>query len=160
MAIIIQEVVGNQYEDVFYPHISGVAQSHNYYPVGHMKPDEGFANIALGLGRYVVEGEKAYRFSPKYPTLENFSTKSLVKNSQVRFYAVRLDDKELNLLEGESAGLIKMDIMEAEKHGTLKHCASVYDADNDQLFSGTHREGPKILNFANICSLVYNSNIP
>lgn len=150
MAIIIQEVVGNQYENVFYPHISGVGQSHNYYPVGHMKPEEGFANIALGLGKYVVEGEKSYRFSPKYPGLENFSTKSLVKNSQVRFYAVCLDDKELNLLEGEDAGLIKMDIMEAEKHGTLKHCASVYDVNNDQLYSGTHREGPKILNFANI----------
>jgi len=150
MAIIIQEVVGNQYEDVFYPHISGVGQSHNYYPVGHMKPDEGFANIALGLGKYVVEGEKAYRFSPKYPGLENFSTKSLVKNSQVQFYAVRLNNKDLNLLEGENAGLIKMDIMEAEKHGTLKHCASVYDVNNDQLFSGTHRKGPKILNFANI----------
>lgn len=150
MAIIIQEVVGNQHDNVFYPHISGVAQSHNYYPVGHMKPDEGFVNIALGLGKYVVEGEKAYRFSPKYPTLENFSTKSLVKNSQVRFYAVRLDDKELNLLDGEDAGLIKMDILEAEKHGTLKHCASVYDVNSDQLYSGTHREGPKILNFANI----------
>lgn len=150
MAIIIQEVVGNQYDDVFYPHVSGVAQSHNYYPIGHMKPEEGFVNIALGLGKYVVEGEKAYRFSPKYPTLENFSIKSLLKNSQVQFYAVRLDDKDLNLLEGESAGLIKMDILEAEKHGTLKHCASVYDVNNDQLYSGMHREGPKILNFANI----------
>lgn len=150
MAIIIQEVVGNQYGDVFYPHISGVGQSYNYYPIGHMKPEEGFANIALGLGKYVVEGEKSYRFSPKYPGLENFSTKSLVKNSQVQFYAVRLDDNELNLLEGENAGLIKMDVLEAEKHGTLKHCASVYDADNDQLYSGTHRQGPKILNFANI----------
>jgi len=150
MAIIIQEAVGNQYDDVYYPHISGVAQSHNYYPIGHMKPEEGFANIALGLGKYVVEGEKSYRFSPKYPTLENYTTKSLVKNSQVHFYAVRLNDEELNLLEGENAGLVRMDIMEAEKHGTLKHCASVYDANNDQLYSGDHHTGPKILNFANV----------
>jgi vacuolar-type H+-ATPase subunit F/Vma7 len=150
MAIIIQETVGNQYESVFYPHISGVAQSHNYYPVGHMKPEEGFVNIALGLGKYVVEGEKSYRFSPKYPALENFTTKSLVKNAQVHFYAVQLDNEELNLLEGEDAGLIRMDIMEAEKHGTLKHCASVYDANNDQLLTGNHHIGPKILNFANV----------
>lgn len=150
MAIIIQEVVGNKYENVFYPHISGVAQSHNYYPIGHMKPEEGFANIALGLGKYVVEGEKSYRFSPKYPTLENFTIKSLVKNSQVHFYAVQLDNEDLNLLKGEDAGLIRLDVMEAEKHGTLKHCASVYDANSDQLFSGTHRKGPRILNFANV----------
>ncbi len=150
MAIIIQEVVGSPYENVFYPHISGVAQSHNYYPIGHMKPEEGFANIALGLGKYVVEGEKSYRFSPKYPTLENYSVKSLVKNSQVYFYAVDLDKEDLNLLEGESAGLVRMDVSEAEKHGTLKHCASVYDVNNDRLYSGTQRKGPKILNFANV----------
>ncbi|MBN2237325.1 MAG: pyruvate, phosphate dikinase [Bacteroidales bacterium] len=150
MAIIIQEVVGNQYEQVFYPQISGVAQSHNYYPIGHMKPEEGFANIALGLGKYVVEGEKSYRFSPKYPTLENYSTKSLVKNSQVHFYAVNLANDDLDLWEGESAGLIRLEVSEAEDHGTLKHCASVYDADNDRLYSGTFRSGPRILNFANV----------
>ncbi|MCD6179911.1 MAG: pyruvate, phosphate dikinase [Bacteroidales bacterium] len=150
MAIIIQEVVGNQYNNVFYPHISGVAQSYNYYPIGHMKPEEGFANIALGLGKYVVEGEKSYRFSPKYPTLENFSSKSLLKNSQVHFYAVQMGNKNLDLLKGEDAGLVKMDIIEAESHGTLKHCASVYDVNNDQLLSGSHHKGPKILNFANI----------
>ncbi|MFH1000893.1 MAG: PEP/pyruvate-binding domain-containing protein, partial [Bacteroidota bacterium] len=150
MAIIIQEVVGNKYDNYFYPHISGVAQSHNYYPVGHMKPDEGFANIALGLGKYVVEGGKAYRFSPKYPKLENYSVKSLVRNAQVSFYAVNLGDYALDLLQGEFAGLIKLDLTEAEKHGTLKHCASVYDANSDRLYSGIHRQGPKILNFANL----------
>jgi hypothetical protein len=115
-----------------------------------MQPEEGFANIALGLGKYVVEGERSYRFSPKYPTLENYSTKSLVKNSQVQFYAVHLSKEDLNLLEGESAGLIRMDVSAAEKHGTLKHCASVYDANNDRLYSGAHHKGPKILNFANV----------
>lgn len=150
MAIIIQEVVGNKYDNLFYPHISGVAQSYNYYPIGHMKPEEGFANIALGLGKYVVEGERAYRFSPKYPQLENFSTKSLVKNSQVQFYAVQLGNENLELLKGEDAGLVRLDILEAEKHGTLKHCASVYDANSDQLHTGSHRKGPRILNFANV----------
>ncbi len=154
MAIIVQEVVGNQYDDVFYPHISGVAQSHNYYPVGHMKPEEGFANIALGLGKYVVEGEKAYRFSPRYPKLENFSVKALLKNSQVHFFAIDLKNDDFHLIEGEEASLIRLDIMEAEKHGSLKHCASTYDANSGQLYSGTRRAGPKILNFADI--LKYN----
>jgi CheY-like chemotaxis protein len=154
MAIIVQEVVGNQYEDVFYPHISGVAQSHNYYPVGHMKPEEGFANIALGLGKYVVEGEKAYRFSPRYPKLENFSVKTLLKNSQVHFFAINLKNEDLHLIDGEESSLIRLDIMEAEKHGSLKHCASTYDPNSEQLYSGTRRAGPKILNFSAI--LKYN----
>ena len=67
MAVVIQEVVGNQYDDLYYPHISGVAQSYNFYPFAHMKPEEGFAIASVGLGKYVVEGNRAYRFSPKYP---------------------------------------------------------------------------------------------
>jgi phosphoenolpyruvate synthase/pyruvate phosphate dikinase len=79
MAVIIQEVVGNQFDGCYYPHISGTAQSHNFYPVAHMKPDEGFAVAALGLGQYVVEGEKAFRFSPAYPELEIISAKDYLK---------------------------------------------------------------------------------
>lgn len=79
MAIVIQEVVGNQYGNYYYPHISGVAQSYNYYPFGHIEPSDGFANIAFGLGKYVVEGERSYRFCPKYPTLANYSTTDLIK---------------------------------------------------------------------------------
>ena len=93
MAVVIQEVVGNQYEDVFYPHISGSAQSYNFYPVAHMKPGDGFAVVAAGLGQYVMEGEIAYRFSPAYPTLEIISQKDLYRNSQVQFYGSRYDKK-------------------------------------------------------------------
>lgn len=154
MAVIIQEVVGNQYGEVFYPHISGVAQSYNYYPFGHMKPEEGFAVCALGLGRYVVEGEKAYRFSPLYPNLEINSPKDQYKSSQVHFYAVDLKKQEVNLLEGEDAGLRKMDIDDAEMHGTLKHLASVYMIDNNRISPGLNQAGPRIVNFADI--LKYN----
>lgn len=150
MAVIIQEVVGNNFDDYYYPHISGTAQSHNYYPVAHMKPDEGFAVAALGLGQYVVEGEKAYRFSPSYPNLDIISTKDLVKNTQVKFYAVNLANADVNLLEGEDAGLIKLDISDAEKHGTLKHLASVYDPDNDSISPGLDAYGPRVINFANV----------
>jgi hypothetical protein len=121
MAVVIQEVVGNRYDDFFYPHISGSAQSFNFYPVAHMTPKDGFAVMAVGLGQYVMEGELSFRFSPAYPALEIISQKDLYKNSQVRFYAVDLAGRDLNLLEGEKAGLKMLDISRAESHGTLNH---------------------------------------
>ncbi len=154
MAVIIQEVVGHEYNGYYYPHISGVAQSYNFYPYSYMKPDEGFASIALGLGKYVVEGEKTYRFSPIHPQLEMYTPKELFKNSQVHYYAVDLAKKDLNLLDGEDAGLIKLEIDKAEKHGTLKHCASVYDFNSERTIPGITDPGPRVLNFANI--LKYN----
>jgi len=75
MAVVIQEVAGRQYGNYFYPHISGVAQSYNFYPYAHMKPEEGFAVMAVGLGKTVVDGEKAYRFSPKYPSTRSVPRK-------------------------------------------------------------------------------------
>lgn len=154
MAVVIQEAVGNQYGDVFYPHISGVAQSYNFYPFSHMKPEEGFAVVAVGLGKHVVEGEKAYRFSPKYPQVEINSPKDQFKNSQLDFFAVDLKKKDIDLLEGDTAGLIKLDIDEAERHGALRHCASVYNPENNTITPGLNQYGPRIINFANI--LKYN----
>lgn len=154
MAIVIQEVAGNRYDDTFYPHISGTAQSFNYYPVAHMKPDDGFAVIAAGLGQYVMEGEKTFRFSPAYPELDMVPKEDLYKNSQVKFYAVNLAEKEIDLLLGENAGLVALDIAVAEKHGTLKHSASVYNADNDMIIPGLDSPGPRVVNFADI--LKYN----
>lgn len=155
MAVVIQEVVGHKYGDMFYPHISGVAQSYNYYPFSHMKPEEGFAVAAFGLGKYVVEGENAYRFSPKYPTTEILTPEDQIQNSQVHFYAVDLGKQDLNLLEGDMAGLIKADIYEGEKHGTLKHCASTYDANNNSITAGLDKTGPRVINFANILKYKY-----
>ena len=155
MAIVIQEVVGRNYGSMFYPHISGVAQSYNYYPFAHMKPDEGFVVAAFGLGKYVVEGEKAYRFSPKYPSTEINTTRDQVQNSQTEFYAVDLKKQDINLMVGDTAGLIKADIYEAEKQGTLKHCASVFDANNNTISAGIEKPGPRIINFANILKYKY-----
>ncbi|MFA9371651.1 MAG: DUF5752 family protein [Labilibaculum antarcticum] len=154
MAVVVQEVVGNQYGSTFYPHISGVAQSYNYYPFGHMKPEEGYAVIGVGLGKYVVDGEKAFRFSPVFPTIENNTAKDQFKNSQIEFYAVDLNKKDLDLLEGDTAGLIRLDIDEAEEHGNLIHCASVYNSLSDTISPGLDVMGPRIINFANI--LKYN----
>ncbi len=154
MAVVIQEVVGNRYDDAFYPHISGSAQSFNFYPVAHMTPKDGFAVTALGLGQYVMEGNMAYRFSPAYPAIEIISQKDLYKNSQVWFYAVDLSKKDLNLLEGEIAGLKMLDISDAENHGTLNHIASVLNPDNDTITPGLDSPGPRVINFADI--LKYN----
>jgi hypothetical protein len=154
MAVVLQEVVGNRFEDAYYPHISGTAQSYNFYPVAHMTPRDGFAVMAVGLGHYVVEGEKAFRFSPAYPSLDILSHNDLYENSQVHFYAVDMAKKDLNLLEGENAGLISLDISKSEMHGTLNHSASVLNPDNDTLIPGLEIPGPRVVNFANI--LKYN----
>jgi len=155
MAIVIQSVVGNRFGDAFYPHISGTAQSYNFYPVAHMTPKDGFAVLAVGLGQYVVEGERAFRFSPAYPSLDIISNIDLYKNSQVRFYAVDMAKKKLNLLEGENAGLVTLDISIAEEHGTLTHSASVLNTDNDTIVPGLDSAGPRVINFANILKYDY-----
>lgn len=155
MAVVLQEVVGNRFEDAFYPHISGTAQSYNFYPVAHMKPEEGFAVAAIGLGHYVVEGERAFRFAPAYPSLEIVSQKDIIKNSQVYFYAVDMNKESINLLEGENAGLVRLELSDSERHGSLKHCASVYNADNDTIVPGVDSYGPRVVNFANIMRYDY-----
>ncbi|TVQ15452.1 MAG: pyruvate, phosphate dikinase [Bacteroidetes bacterium] len=155
MAVIVQEVAGNPYESYFYPHISGVAQSYNFYPFSYMKPDEGFAVAAVGLGKYVVEGEKTFRFSPVHPQLEIYTPKDLFKNSQLHFYAIDMARKDLNLLKGEDAGLTKLEISVAEKHGTIKHSASVYDYSSERTIPGITQPGPRVINFANILKYDY-----
>ncbi len=155
MAVVIQEVVGNEYEGYYYPHISGTAQSYNYYPFSYIKPEDGLATIALGLGSYVVEGGISYHFSPKYPKLQNNTLKDLINNSQKYFLAVDLKKNKLNLLEGENAGLKKLDVRHAEKHGILKHLASVYDVQNNILSPGIEKQGPRVLDFANILKFNY-----
>lgn len=154
MAVVIQELVGKRFGNYYYPHISGVAQSYNYYPVGNMKPNEGFAITCLGLGKYVVEGEKAYRFSPKHPGVQIKTPKDQYKDSQLDFLAVDLKNKNVDLLEGETAALKRLDLYDAEMHGSLKHCASAYDSENDRIEAGIDKPGPRIVNFANI--LRYN----
>lgn len=151
MAIVLQEVVGNIYQGYCYPHISGIAQSYNYYPIAQMKPEDGYAVAAVGLGHYVVEGEKAYRFSPKFPDVEPGSVKNQIRNSQVQFYAIDMNMKEIDFMyKGQNASLKKLDIGIAEKHGTIGHSVSVYDQENDRVEPGLHSDGPRIVNFANI----------
>ena len=155
MAVIVQEVVGHQYGDHYYPSISGVAQSYNFYPVSYMEPEDGFAVAAIGLGMYVVGGENAYRFCPKYPQINTLSDHDLVRDSQKEFYAIDMDHSQFDLKNGgEVAAIRKMKISFAEKDGVLQHCASVYDYENDSLIPGIDSIGQRVINFANI--LKYN----
>jgi len=155
MAVVIQAVVGKRYEDIFYPHLSGTAQSFNFYPVANMTPHDGFAVAAVGLGQYVLDGERAYRFSPSFPALDIVSINDLTRYSQMEFYAINMACNEVDLLKGENAGLVKMDISRAEEDGTLKHAASVYSLDNDTLIPGLYDAGPRVINFANILKYDY-----
>ncbi|MBN1145396.1 MAG: hypothetical protein JXA72_13275 [Bacteroidales bacterium] len=156
MAVVLQELVGNQYENYYYPHISGTAQSYNYYPVAHMKPEEGFAVAAVGLGSYVVEGWRSYRFSPRYPKIEMYTNKDLLNSSQRKFYALNTMKGEVDYVtDGELASLELLDIEVAEKHGTLAHCASVYNSDNDLIEPGLSQAGPRVIDFGNILKFHY-----
>ncbi|MFO7869366.1 MAG: PEP/pyruvate-binding domain-containing protein [Bacteroidales bacterium] len=156
MAIILQELIGSYHDSYYYPHISGVAQSYNYYPVGEMKPEEGFAVAAVGLGAYVVNGWKSYRFSPTYPKISVYSTKEQLNSSQQQFYALNASKVDIDFVKGgELAAMELLDISEAEQHGTLQHAASVYDINNDRLEPGVSISGPRVINFANILQHEY-----
>nr|WP_320118350.1 PEP/pyruvate-binding domain-containing protein [uncultured Marinifilum sp.] len=155
MAVIIQEVVGQEYNGKFYPNISGVAQSYNYYPFSYMKPEDGFAVIAIGLGKYVVGGEKTHRFCPEHPKLQLASIEDQMKDSQRYFYAMDMKKENIDLIkDGEDAVTIKYELSEAEKDGNLLHCASVYDFQNDRIEPDLSLRGPRVVDFANI--LKYN----
>ena len=155
MAVILQEVVGQQIEDRYYPNFSGVAHSYNYYPYSYLKPEDGIAALALGLGHYIVDGGgKAYTFSPNHPKLDIYEAKSLLRHSQTSFYAIDMSKMDLHLDKGEDATLQKYSMEQAEKDGMLNYIASVWDAQNEIIQPGLNVYGPRIINFAYI--LKYN----
>ncbi len=126
MAVILQKVVGAERHGAYYPVFSGIARSYNFYPVGNMKPDEGVAYIALGLGKTVVDGSKCLRFSPSRPhVLPQFgTTKDMLTNSQKDFYAIDMTKPEMHPDATGESSLIKLEISHAEKDGTLKYVGS------------------------------------
>jgi hypothetical protein len=155
MAILIQEVAGSRFGDHFYPHIAGAAQSFNYYPVAYTLPQDGIANVAVGLGGYVVGGGKAYRFSPPYPQLDILNPKEQLRNSQKVFWALDMSRTTVDLGNGEDATLLTLDISEAEQAGSLTHCASVWDANDERIQDSLDRPGLRIVNFRNVLKYDY-----
>ena len=149
MAIILQEIVGQNREGYFYPVLSGMARSYNFYSVGHLKPADGIAYIALGLGKTVVEGENCLFFSPSNPqVLPQFSKpQDYLRNSQRDFFAVDLNKPGVFPRKGGEDGLVKLKMTESEAHGVLKYIGSTYSADNDRIYPGTGRAGARIITF-------------
>ena len=156
MAVIIQEVIGNEYNGKYYPNISGVAQSFNFYPFSYIKPEDGFAVIALGLGAYVVGGEKTHRFCPRYPKLQLASIQDMARDSQKHFYAIDMTYSEYNLVrDGEQATIKSYDLKTIEQDGNLQHCASIFDYMNDRIGFDFSVRGPRIVNFPDILQYDY-----
>jgi hypothetical protein len=149
MAIILQKIVGKEHDGFYYPVFSGVARSYNFYSVGNIKPEEGIAYTALGLGKTIMEGDNCLYFSPANPhVLPQFSnTQDYLQNSQLEFFAVDMTHSSVFPEVGGDVGLIKLNIKEAENHGVLKHVGSTYSADNDRIYTGIGRKGPRIITF-------------
>lgn len=152
MAVILQEVVGNQHSDKFYPTMSGVARSLNYYPIGDEKIEEGTVNVALGLGKYIVDGGVTLRFSPSHPkkVLQMSQTDLALKETQNTFYALDLRNIGRDFSIDDGFNLMKLNVKDAEKDGSLKHIASTYDVQNDVIRDGVYGAGRRIISFANI----------
>lgn len=147
MAVIIQEVVGSNYGDFYYPAVSGVAQSHNYYPIMNMAADEGIAHIALGLGKTVVEGQKSLRFSPAHPErIVQFSTvDDILENSQRSFYA--LDVSEDAEFVRKDSNLVLRSIEDAEDEHPVQLLSSTYLASEHRIRDG-FMPGMHLMTFA------------
>lgn len=154
MAVVIQEIVGSEYDGYFYPHLSGVAQSYNFYPIFGLKNSDGITNMALGLGKTVVDGMKSFKFCSRFPKLEFLQPEDYLDNSQTEFLALDLKKQDFNLLKGEIDTYAKLDLDLAEKHGTLAHIASVWDYENKRILDGLDKPGYRIIKFAHI--LKYN----
>jgi hypothetical protein len=155
MAVLIQEVVGARHGRYFYPHFSGVAQSYNYYPVAYLKPEDGISVIGIGLGKYVIDGEKAFRFCPHYPKIDFVSPEEQLDFSQQEFYGIDMMEDHVNLIAGDDATLARLSIGEAQEHGVLQHCISTWDYQNNRLQVGDGLPGPRIVNFAYILKYDY-----
>lgn len=152
MAVIIQKMIGKNYNNKFYPDFAGVAKSHNFYPLPPQKQTDGIVSVALGLGKTVVEGGNTVRFCPKYPTdlILFYSITDSLNNSQRDFYALPMDKIPEEEFRKVDEILKKYKIDEAEKDGTLNLIASTYSAENDMITDGLSRSGPRVITFAPI----------
>ncbi len=156
MAVVIQRLMGRQHGDYFYPAVSGVAQSYNFYPISHMKPEEGIAHVALGLGKTVVEGGTSLRFSPRHPQLlPQFSTvEDILKNSQRFFYALKLADFPENFGFPEDLRdditLAKLEIDDVQTHPPVTSLCSSYSPEENRIRDTMTTSGYPVCTFARV----------
>ena len=154
MAVVLQEVVGTKYGTHFYPTISGVARSLNFYPIGNEKAEDGIANIALGLGKYIVDGGVTLRFSPCHPhnILQMSTLDFALRETQTRFYALDLSDEKVadKFAVNDAFNLLKLNLKDADADGALKYIVSTYDPYDMIIRDGYYPGGRKVLSFVNI----------
>lgn len=152
MAVIIQELVGDVHGDYYYPAISGVAQSYNFYPVSYMKPEEGVAHIALGLGKIVVDSGVALRFSPKYPEfLTQFSSvEAILNNAQTYFYALKVQTDGKNYFSSKDMELSRIEVDDAINHFPVRKLCSTFFPEDNRIRDIFSKKGYPVLTFASV----------
>ena len=152
MAVILQEVVGTQYGDRYYPAISGVARSINYYPINDELAEEGTVSLALGLGKYIVDGGLTLRVCPYHPhqVLQTSEMEIALRETQTRFYALDLKNTGQNFSLDDGFNLLKLHVKDAEADGALNYIASTYDPYDMVIRDGIYPGGRKVITFANI----------
>lgn len=152
MAVILQEVVGTQYGDRYYPAISGVARSINYYPINDETAEEGTVSLALGLGKYIVDGGLTLRVCPYHPdkVLQTSEMEIALRETQTRFYALDLKNNGHNFSLDDGFNLLKLTVKDAENDGALDYIASTYDPYDMVIRDGIYPGGRKLITFANI----------
>jgi len=155
MAVIIQEVVGKRYYNRFYPELSGVARSYNYYPMGPASPEDGVVSLALGLGKTIVDGGLCWTYSPAYPKVPPpfGSDMELIEGTQNEFWSVNMGEPAMYDPSLETEYLLKENLMVAERDGTLQHLASTYNPDAGRFSIGTGFKGQRALTFAPLLNL-------
>jgi len=157
MSVLIQQLVGERHGDIFYPVISGVAQTYNYYPYSHMKPEQGIVSLALGFGKAIVDGSRVYSFSPAYPKMNPpySSAREFMEFTQTDFFTLDLSDPGKQLTKDDLCTYRKIDLERAERDGTLELVGSTYSPENDTIMDTFSVSGPRLVTFASI--LKYNS---
>lgn len=152
MAVVIQEVVGTAYGTHFYPTLSGVARSLNFYPIGKEKPEDGVASIALGLGKYIVDGGQTLRFSPRHPQhiLQLSTTELALRETQTKFYALDLGNEMKEFKTSEAFNLLTLTVPDAEADGSLADACSTYDFNDSIMRPGLNGRGRRLITFQSI----------
>jgi len=152
MGIVLQEVTGRQYGERFYPAISGVARSINFYPITPEKPEDGIATVAVGLGKYIVDGGLGLRFSPKYPqkALQLSTPELALSETQKTFYVLDLKPESFTPDIDDTVNLLKLKIKDEEDEPVLKYVCSTYDYDSHQLKEGTQSSGKRLITFSQL----------
>jgi hypothetical protein len=152
MAVIIQEVVGREYGDNYYPSFSGVGRSLNYYPINDEEPEDGVAQIAVGLGKYIVDGGQALRFSPRHPDniLQTSTLDLALSDTQRKFYALDMKDAAEDFSVDDGFNIKKLKIQDAVGTGSLRFMVSTYDYMDNMLRDCDEGEGRRVVTFANV----------